>query len=191
MTKSHLFKLLAFLALVLLLIVPSSVSAAKTNGPDPWSPEQVYYQPYNSSISQNITIQNSTYIVDESGLVPVEWFAMFFIVAFILFAAALFVERANDLTPVISAVMYYILAYQGSYLSYHSVEVLLLNMETSEIYIVPYTEVFHLFFVSAFCLGMALVMTVLSISRVSRELMEMTQQKGGKLTLRDILFGRD
>lgn len=188
MKSSHFHQFLLFLILVAFLMT-APVSAAKDSAPDPWSPYQVYYQPYNSSISQNITIQNSTYIVDESGLVPVEWFVMFFCFAAVFLLAALFVEQANDITPVISAVLYYMLAYQGAFLSYHNVTPIF-NSAQSEIYLVPYTEIFHPVFVSWFCLALAILMTVLAFARVLRELADMFQRKPTSGRFVDIILGK-
>lgn len=179
MKSSHFFPVVT-LFLILLLNLTPAVSAATVGGPDAWSVQQIYYQPYNSTASKNITVQNSTYIVDESGLVPVEWFVFLFVFASIFLLLSLFVENNNDLTALIAAILYYLLAYQGQYLQYHSV-IPAMSYDATTVLLIPISEVYHLFYVSMVCLALALIMSLWAVRIYFEHLREAAERKKARM----------
>ena len=181
MKPSYFSKLLLLFLTASLLV--SSVSAYSVPlAPADWD-DQLKYLPYNSTAGHNVTITNSTYFLYQSHYmqaIPYEWVLFFAILGVVLMLIALLIERNNDITSLLSAVLFYITAYTSQFTLYRFYDAFY-DMNTQEvtehIMIVPWYEIDQIEVVGWVFLLLGIVMTVYFLGVALRQIHDSATKK--------------
>lgn len=189
MKPNHLiFTLLA----IALLILPVT---ANFDMRDNWT-DLKFYSPYNVTNDTHSAYRihtepvNTTYYIEETAFLPIEWIFLLTAIAILFFVMLVLETKNAELVGIISAMIFYFLAYATQFIDYHTPfsQVIPVYVQQTQVYIIStgvIHEQYHFPWISGFYLMFGLVATVITIWLWLQALRE--KADGKKISWRDVI----